>query len=121
MKVFIALMTLLATSLDQPYNKSISIQMLAKAYAENEFTADAQYKGKVFNLSGPIYQIEKEEGDIGIVKFETNTHEIGYIYCYLSDLRGLANYKVGNFINLRGEVDGRHGSHVVVKGCVIVR
>jgi hypothetical protein len=111
----------------QPQAQETSIAVTATKlvadYEANEVAADAQYKGKLVDVSGTIHAIGKDLLDNPYVALSGNSPSMIFnVQCMFekSDQAQLASLSKGTRITLRGRVSGKLGN-VLVRECSIVR
>ena len=78
---------------------------LAKDYEDNEVSADAKYKNKVFFVDGVIEDITKDLFDKIYVSLE-GYDMFGSVSCYINDAEKVMTLSKGMRIVVRGRCDG---------------
>ncbi len=99
----------------------VSATDLSNAYNDNEVAADAQYKGKVVDVSGTIDTIGKDVLGNPYVALKTGEYSPFEVQCMFSDAdeATLANLSSGQVVTLQGTVAGKP-LDVEVDGCSVV-
>lgn len=111
---------LMAGALDQPaYGRTVRADILAKAYDTNPLAADQTYKGQVYSIGGVIKSIESDETVYVELAVPSSLNEIYYIKCVFSNTRGLDRLKAGSSVSIRGTIEGKRGSKVLVSNCIL--
>lgn len=103
----------------------VSAHSLAKAYKDNEVSADMKFKGKWVVVGGRIGSIGK--GMLGnmyvTLKSSNSQYQImNYIQCFFADShkQQLASLRKNQAVYLMGKVDGKMGN-ILVSKCRVVR
>lgn len=108
----------------QPQEQAIAVTAakLLQDYEANEVSADAQYKGKIVEVSGAINTIGKDILDTPYVSLSTGGGSFFSIQCMFekSDQAQLATLSKDTRITLRGRVSGKLGN-IIVRECSVVR
>jgi hypothetical protein len=99
----------------------VTATKLMADYNANEVAADAQYKGRIVDVSGTINSIGKDILDAPYVALSTNEY-YSVVQCMFSksDQAQLASLSKDTRITLRGRVSGKLGN-IIVRDCSIVR
>ena len=83
--------------------KSVSAEVLAKAYDSNRFKAQKTYSGKTLEVSGKIFRITSEENQPMIV-FNDGDYNV-WVHCYVAnDDPLLMDIEKGGNATIRGYV-----------------
>lgn len=104
-----------------PSIKVTAIQ-LSEDYKSNEVAADAQYKGKLVEVSGTVNTIGKDILDTPYVSLQTDQYSIVGVQCMFdkNSEQQLINLSKGQSISLQGEVSGKL-MNVIIRGCSITK
>jgi hypothetical protein len=91
-------------------------------YSANEVAADAQYKGKLVEVSGTITTIGKDILDTPYIALSTGGNSFFSIQCMFekSDQAQLATLSKDTRIILRGRVSGKLGN-IIIRECSVVK
>ncbi len=109
------------TTASEPAPIVVTATKLMADYNANEVAADAQYKGRIVDVSGTINSIGKDILDTPYVALTTNEY-YSVVQCMFSksDQAQLASLAKDTKITLRGRVSGKLGN-IIVRDCSIVR
>jgi DNA-directed RNA polymerase subunit M/transcription elongation factor TFIIS len=111
----------------------VAVEAICDEYDDNEFAADAKYKGKTAVVNGIIFSIGKNDssGEPFIVieaGDSSDAFSIGFdrVRCLfaVSQIDKIAQLSEGQKVSVKGKVDGYNkisGVSVVLKKCSIVR
>ncbi len=105
---------------EQRKSQTISAKNLYANYEANEVSADQNFKGKSFYITGIVDDIKKDfMGDIYV------TLKTGKMFtsvnCYLDDEKTAAKLKKGQRVTFKGECDGMVVTMVTMKDCEIAK
>jgi hypothetical protein len=100
----------------------VTAAKLMADYEANEVAADAQYKGKLVDVTGTIESIGKDILDAPYVALRTNEYSFPVVQCMFerSEQAQLASLSKDTRITLRGRVSSKLGN-IIVRDCSIVR
>lgn len=117
----LALVRLDGSNLDQAYGQAASIKSICQAYDRNEIAADQQYKGRVYILTGELYDVRKtDEGDVTVIRLKVpQGSKIDYVECFLDNPAGVQKLQANQTVNLRGTIDGLHQHYLTINHCVL--
>jgi len=101
-------------------NQTISAKDLYASYAANEVSADKNFKGKTFYVSGRIEEIKKDFMNDIYVTLKTG-EMFSYIHCYLDDENVAAELHKNQKVTFKGKCDGMVLTSVVMKNCEFVK
>lgn len=99
----------------------VSAVNLAKAYEENEVSADKSYKDKTVEVSGKIEDIGVVAGQTYVVLSAEKDFAITNVQCFFkeqAEIDKVANLKKGDSVTIQGKVDGK-SMNVGVNGCTL--
>lgn len=92
---------------------------LFAAFDANKVAADAQYEGKILEVSGTVDSIGKDIMDSMYVALESGNPILG-VQCFFADSHQdtLSSLSKGQNVTIRGKCDGSMGN-VILRGCVL--
>ena len=99
----------------------VSAVDLAKAYEDNEVSADKSYKDKTVEVSGKISDIGVVVGQTYVVLSAEKDFAITNVQCFFkeqAEIDKVANLKKGDTCTIQGKVDGK-SINVGVNGCTL--
>lgn len=99
----------------------VSAVTLAKAYEDNEVSADKSYKDKTVEVSGKISDIGVIAGQTFVVLSAEKDFAITNVQCFFkeqAEIDKVANLKKGDTCTIQGKVDGK-SMNVGVNGCIL--
>jgi tRNA(Ile2) C34 agmatinyltransferase TiaS len=97
----------------------ISAPVLAKAYDDNEVSADNTYKGKKVKISGTIEDIGKDIVDAPYITLSSGEEFSAVtVQCMIDDHASVAALKKGQRVTVIGKVSGKM-MNVLVEDCTI--
>lgn len=101
---------------------TVTAEVLAKAYVDNEIKANQDYKDKTAEITGNIKDIGEMLGQTYIILDSRVDFSITDIQCFFSDkaeISKIANLKKGDIIKIIGKIDGK-SLNVSVNDCYII-
>ncbi|NII28758.1 hypothetical protein HB364_26995 [Pseudoflavitalea sp. X16] len=98
---------------------TITAKQLTAAYADNEVSADNNYKDKSFYVSGTITDIKKDILDNIYVTLEGN-EMFRQVQCYFEDKETAGKLQKGMKATFQGKCDGLM-INVLMKDCVLYK
>lgn len=98
---------------------TITAKQLTAAYADNEVSADNNYKDKTFYVSGTITDIKKDILDNIYVTLEGN-EMFRQVQCYFEDKETAGKLQKGMKATFQGKCDGLM-INVLMKDCVLYK
>ena len=105
---------------EQRKSQTISAKNLYANYEANEVSADQNFKGKTFYVTGIVDDIKKDfMGDI-YVTLKTEKM-FTWVNCYLDDEKTAAKLRKGQRVTFKGECDGMVVTVVTMKDCEIAK
>lgn len=105
---------------EQRKSQTISAKNLYANYEANEVSADQNFKGKSFYITGIVDEIKKDfMGDI-YVTLKTG-QMFTWVHCYLDDEKTAAKLSKGQKVTFKGECDGMVVTIVSMKDCEIAK
>lgn len=99
----------------------VSAVTLAKAYEDNEVSADKSYKDKTVEVSGKVSDIGVVAGQTYVVLSAEKDFAITNVQCFFNEqaeIDKVANLKKGDTCTIQGKVDGK-SMNVGVNGCTL--
>lgn len=107
----------------EPSGIPVSAVQLYSAYKDNEVAADAQYEGKILDITGVVESIGKDILDTPYVTLTDGSEwAVWGVQCMFSkkDEATLAQLSKGQTITVRGKCDG-YLVNVIVRNCTVVQ
>lgn len=107
----------------QPQAIVVPIKTLLNEYKDNEVRADAQFEGKLVQITGTVGEVKKDIlGDIYVTLGTGAPFEIPVAQCFFDDkhTKQAAMLSKGTTVTIRGRVDGLM-MNVIIKDAEFVR
>ena len=103
---------------------TMSANEIIREYIKNEVKADLKYDGKIVEITGVIDDIAKDIMDniyITVGKVSSDDFLDKSVQCYFteSEASSVSNVSVGDFVSVKGKIDGLMGN-VHMKACRII-
>lgn len=99
----------------------VSAVDLAKAYEDNEVSADKSYKDKTAEINGKVSDIGVVGGQTYIVLSSGKDMSVTDVQCFFeeqSEIDKVSNLKKGDTVTVQGKIDGK-SMNVGVNNCTI--
>ncbi len=109
-----------AKEIENRENQTISAKDLYASYEANEVSADQNFKGKSFYVTGIVEDIKKDFMDDIYVTLKTGKMFTS-VNCYLDDEKTAAKLRKGQRVTFYGKCDGMIVTMVTMKDCEIVK
>jgi tRNA_anti-like len=94
---------------------------LLSAYADDELSADEQYRGRVLAVSGHVVGLGRDTNDSAFVTLDPGDPPAAFSVQCLFDKRGagvVAGLKKGQRVTLVGRCDGKFGN-IMLRECAV--
>ena len=98
---------------------TITAKQLTAAYDDNEVSADNNFKGKTFYVSGTVTDIKKDILDHIYVTLEGN-EMFKQVQCYFEDKDTAGKLQKGMTATFQGKCEGLM-MNVLMKNCVLIK
>jgi hypothetical protein len=105
---------------EQRKSQTVSAKNLYASYEANEVSADQNFKGKTFYITGIVDDIKKNFMNDIYVTLKTGKMFTS-VHCYLDDEKTAAKLKKGQRVTFRGKCDGMVVTMVTMKDCEIAK
>lgn len=101
----------------------VTAEVLRKAYATNQVSADQQYEDKLVEISGTVDTIGKDILDEAYITFEAKEqYAFDKVQCMFSasEENSIANFKKGQSVVVQGKVSGVVISGPIIRNCKVI-
>jgi hypothetical protein len=99
----------------------VSAKDLYTEYKASEKKANAKYKDKTLEVSGPVRHIDKSEADRVFIELGTGFGDENIVKCFFGRAGSkVKDFKGGQQVVIRGLCQGMKGPHVNLSGCEMV-
>lgn len=99
----------------------ISAKELYTEYKASEKKANAKYKDKVLEVTGPVRHVDKTNADRVFVELGTSYGDDDTVKCLFGRVGSrVKDVKGGQQVVIRGTCAGLKGTHVNLSGCELV-
>ena len=101
----------------------ISASRLYTDYRENEFAADAKYKGKFLEVRGRVHSLGRDTDGKAYLTFQVTQYKIGGVWAYFpeSQAHALARVRKGTVVGLNCTGGGKlMGVLPILDGCLLL-